>query len=259
MSDQPPRYATVLSPGAFEAVRYIAIVLLTAVTAATVFAVWTPASILPPSAARGIAAAVATRVGAGSTSAAPVPTPTARAAPRIGIVAGHKGNDAGAVCPDGLTEASVNLDIASRVKAGLEAAGFEVDLLDEFDERLVGYRALALVSLHADSCDYINDLATGYKVASSLQSPAPDKAARLVACLQDRYYDRTQMNYHGQSITFDMTAYHAFREIDAQTPAAIVETGFLNLDRRILTERPDVVAQGVTEGILCYARNEPVP
>lgn len=257
MSDQSPRYSTVLSPGAFEAVQHIAVVMFAAAVVATVFTAWTPASLLPSSAASRIAVALATRVGLAS-PAVPA-TSTQRPAPRIGIVAGHKGNDSGAVCPDGLTEASVNLDVANRVRAGLQSAGFQVDLLDEFDERLVGYKALALVSVHADSCEYINDQATGYKVASSLQSSVPDEAARLVACLQDRYFDRTQMNYHAQSITFDMTAYHAFREIDAQTPAAIIETGFLNLDRKILTEQPDLVAQGITDGTLCYVRNEPVP
>jgi N-acetylmuramoyl-L-alanine amidase len=140
----------------------------------------------------------------------------------------------------------------------LESAGYQVDLLDEFDDQLVGYRALALVSVHADSCDFINELATGFKVASSVQSAVPDRATRLVACLQDRYARRTLMNFHANSITFDMTAYHAFREIDPETPAAIIETGFLNLDRRILTEQPDLVAQGVTDGILCYINNEPL-
>jgi N-acetylmuramoyl-L-alanine amidase len=255
--DQTPRYSTVLSPGAFEAVRHVFVVLFAGVLAATVFTAWTPATILPPTAARGIAVALATQAGVLPTLVPP--TPTEPATPVVGIVAGHKGNDSGAVCPDGLTEAAVNLEVANRVKLNLESAGYQVVLLDEFDDQLVGLRAMALVSIHADSCDYINDLATGFKVTSSVESPVPDQAARLVACLQDRYAARTLMNFHANSITFDMTAYHAFREIDAQTPAAIIETGFLNLDRRILTEQPDLVAQGITDGILCYVNNEPVP
>jgi N-acetylmuramoyl-L-alanine amidase len=237
-------------------VRHVVVVLFTAALAATVFTAWTPSSILPPSAASGIAAALATQVGPDFTPVPPTETPSP--APRVGVVSGHQGNDSGAVCPDGLTEAAVNFEIASRVKLNLESAGYQVDLLDEFDDQLVGYRALALVSVHADSCDFINELATGFKVASSVQSAVPDRATRLVACLQDRYARRTLMNFHANSITFDMTAYHAFREIDPETPAAIIETGFLNLDRRILTEQPDLVAQGVTDGILCYINNEPL-
>ena len=32
----------------------------------------------------------------------------------------------------------------------------------------------------------------------------------------------------------------------------------LNLDRQILTEKPELVASGVTQGVLCYVRNENV-
>ena len=92
---------------------------------------------------------------------------------RIGIVSGHRGNDSGAVFKDGLTEAQVNLDHATRVASFLRAEGYEVDILDEFDARLKGYRALALLSIHADSCAYINDLATGFKAARALESRMP--------------------------------------------------------------------------------------
>ena len=46
------------------------------------------------------------------------------------------------------------------------------------------------------------------------------------------------------------------REIDPSTVAAIVETGFLNLDREILTKHTDNVAAGIVDGILCFANNE---
>ena len=67
---------------------------------------------------------------------------------RIGIVAGHSGPhpdtgylDPGATCGDGLTELEVNQRAADLVVRGLTAAGFEVDVLEEFDDRLIGYRA----------------------------------------------------------------------------------------------------------------------
>lgn len=185
------------------------------------------------------------------------PTPTPRPMPRVGIVAGHAGNDSGAVCPDGLTEAQVNLEIALRVQQRLLAAGYQVDLLNEFDERLAGYQAQVLVSIHNDSCNYINDEATGFKVAAASSSLFPEKAERLTACLVDRYAKATGLRYHPNTITRDMTEYHTFSEINSETTAAIIETGFLNLDRRILTEEPDRVAQGVADGILCFLRNEP--
>ncbi len=180
---------------------------------------------------------------------------------RVGIVAGHSGNDSGAVCYDGngnvtLTEADENLKIAALVQEQLTQKGYQVDLLREFDSRLNGYRALAIVSIHNDSCDYINDEATGFKVAAALNTHDLNRANRLTACLVDRYQRVTDLTFHAGSITGDMREYHAFREIDPNTVAAIIETGFLNLDREILTKQTDRVAEGVVEGILCFANNE---
>ncbi len=249
------------SPGSslIQAARHIGVVLLAAVAAATVFTMWSPSSLLPSDAARAISIALATRVGSDSTPIPPTATPAPL--PLIGIVAGHSGpqNDPGAVCPDGLTEASINLNVANQAKTILEQAGFHVEVLNEFDDRLVGYKAVALVSVHSDSCDYINNQATGFKVARALYDQVPEKSDRLVACITDRYNKRTGMDFHSGSITFDMTQYHGFNEIDANTPDAIIELGFLNLDRDMLTNHADLLAQGVAEGILCYARNEPVP
>jgi N-acetylmuramoyl-L-alanine amidase len=180
---------------------------------------------------------------------------------RIGIVAGHYGNDSGAVCYDGngnvtLTEADVNLKIAALVQQQLSQRGFQVDLLQEFDTRLEGYRALAIVSIHNDSCEYINDEATGFKVAAALNTNDLNRANRLTACLIDRYHSATNMTFHAGSITADMREYHAFREIDSSSVAAIIETGFLNLDREMLTKKTELVAAGVVDGILCFANNE---
>jgi len=182
---------------------------------------------------------------------------------RIGIVAGHSGNDSGAVCMDGngevtLTEADVNLEIAALVQQQLTQMGYQVDLLREFDTRLNGYRALAIVSIHNDSCEYVNDQATGFKVAAALNTYDLNRANRLTACLVDRYQYTTKLTFHAGSITGDMREYHAFREIDPSTVAAIIETGFLNLDREILTKQTDRVAAGVVSGILCFANNENV-
>jgi N-acetylmuramoyl-L-alanine amidase len=175
---------------------------------------------------------------------------------RIGIVSGHRGNDSGTVCADGLTEAQVNFDHATRVADFLRAEGYTVDILDEFDARLKGYRALALVSIHADSCAYVNDLATGFKVARALQSRVPETEDRLVACMTSRYKRATGMRFHANTVTRDMTEYHAFGEIAAETPAAIIETGFMYLDRPVLTRKPEMVAKGITEGVLCFLRAE---
>jgi N-acetylmuramoyl-L-alanine amidase len=146
--------------------------------------------------------------------------------------------------------------VATRVEQKLVEQGYEVDLLKEFDDRLKGYRALALVTIHSDPCDYINDEATGFKVAATLANPYPERSSRLTSCLRDRYAKDTGLKFHANTVTEDMTSYHAFDEIDSETNAAIIEIGFLNLDRQILTKKQNRVAQGITDGILCYVRNE---
>lgn len=179
-----------------------------------------------------------------------------KSGPRIGIVAGHWGSDAGAVCGDGLQEVDVNLRIAREVQARLEAAGYQVDLLQEFDPRLQGYQASAFVSIHADSCVGLS----GFKVARLAGSDVPAEADRLVQCLQREYAEATGLVYHFNTITYDMTDYHAFREIHPLTPGAIVEVGFLGGDRDLLTRYPARVAEGIVEGVLCYmASRYPTP
>jgi N-acetylmuramoyl-L-alanine amidase len=180
---------------------------------------------------------------------APAPTRDP-AVPLIGIVSGHAGYDPGAVCPDGLTEAEVNAAIAAEVIQLLKRRGLQVDLLEEFDPRLDGYRAEALVSIHADSCSVPG--ASGFKAARVTESAIPVAEDKLVTCLNREYSLHTGLPQHPSSITDGMTDYHAFREIDPLTPGAIIETGFLLEDRLLLTQQPQVVARGIASGIICF-------
>lgn len=167
---------------------------------------------------------------------------------RIGIIAGHKGSDSGAVCTDGLTEAEVNENIAQQVADALQATGVPVDLLEEFDPRLEQYGATAVISIHADSCVYYHDELTGYKIAGS----AYTDSSMLETCLEKEYKNATQLPYHPTTITEHMTDYHLFRELPPGVPALIIEVGFMYLDRDILTTQSDIPATGVTRGIQCY-------
>ncbi len=233
---------------------YLLVVMAVAFVLATLFTVWTEPGLLPDSLAAKLNQAILPK---GATQPPNFPTFTPRPHPHIGIVAGHWGNDSGAVCQqDGLREVDINLEVATRVKESLTGEGFDVDLLKEFDPRMEGYQALLLVSIHTDSCQYINDQATGFKVSASMSSKYPEKASRLTTCLRTRYGEATGLPFHPGSVTPDMTSYHAFDEIDPTTTAAIIEIGFMNLDRNYLTKNPDLVASGITRGILCYVRNE---
>ncbi len=165
----------------------------------------------------------------------------------VGVVAGHRGSDSGAVCPDGLTEAEVNERVARLVVQDLLARGIRAELLDEFDPRLRGYRAAAFVSIHSDSCTVPF---SGFKVAR--YQWGSEASERLAQCLWDRYEAVTGLPRHPDTITVNMTRYHAFREIAGSTPGAIIEIGFLNADRDLLTQQPERVAEGVVAGVLCF-------
>jgi N-acetylmuramoyl-L-alanine amidase len=195
---------------------------------------------------------------ANPTTIAPVENVYVPESGRIGIVSGHWKNDSGSVCSDGLTEEQINLNISTLVQQKLIAEGFKVDLLEEFDSRLSQYTGIALISIHSDTCEWISAEATGFKVTAAIHSTYPEKASRLTSCLADRYQAKTGLKYLPNSVTNDMTYYHAFDEIHTETTAAIIETGFMNLDREILTQKPDLIAQGIVDGLLCYIRNENV-
>jgi N-acetylmuramoyl-L-alanine amidase len=255
-----PTTSTPQSPGKNRdsAFQHMGFLLVVAIFAATLFTAWTDPGLLPSTLAETFTNAMP---GFGATPLPAFPTLTPRPSPRIGIVAGHLGNDSGAVCPDelgGVREVDINLDVASRVQANLQAEGYQVDLLNEFDQRLLAYRSVALVSIHSDSCVYVNDQATGFKIAAAMSTIYPEQAVRLTECIRARYQTVTELTFHSGSVTNDMTNYHAFDEIDPQTPAAIIEIGFMNLDYQILTQRPDLIARGITNGILCYVRNETI-
>src|SRR5512136_905667 len=116
--------------------RAIQTTLLVAVLLATIFVAWTPSSLTTASFSDRLALLLTPQA---PRDLASTPQP----ALRIGIVAGHSGNDSGAVCVDNtgkvtLTEAEVNQQIATLVQKKLVQDGFQVDLLNEFDTRLNG-------------------------------------------------------------------------------------------------------------------------
>lgn len=183
------------------------------------------------------------------------PSPEPSIFTRVGIIIGHWGDptDSGSVCEDGLTELEVNTNIATSVQKYLSSKKIETELFKEFDPQLFSYQGVVLLSIHTDSCQYINDQATGFKLSTVLSRSNDDASERLVNCLADEYSEATHLPFHN-SLTADMTAYHSFDEIIG-TPIAIIDAGFLHLDREILTQKTDLVASGISEGLLCYIRN----
>lgn len=246
------RYRAVGTVGGF--IRTMIIVLLASGLASTIFTWFTDPGFIRPDVVSGLQIAAATT----AATQQPTTVPTPNWLRRIGVVSGHRGpeNDPGAVCPDGLTETEINFNVAQRVVRNLRQLGYSVDLLDEFDPRLEDYQAAALVSIHANSCEDYGEPVSGYLVAKADARPEGGPDSILAECIALHYEQATPLERRF-SLTVDMTDYHNFREIHPLTPAAIIELGFMKDDRVLLTEQPDDLARGITNGILCFLQPGP--
>ncbi len=232
--------------------RSLFVALAAAGLLATIFTFYTPSNLISSDVRQGLSVAIATSAVSASQ---PTALPTPNWLRRIGIVSGHRGpeNDPGAVCPDGLTEAEINFNVAQLVVRNLRGRGYTVDLLDEFDPRLDGYQAAVLVSIHANTCQvWPDEVVSGYLIAAAAaRVTARGNDQTLVDCVA-RHYGTASGLQRREGVTGDMTDYHTFREIHPLTPAAILELGFMLADRTVLTSQPDVLARGITDGVLCF-------
>ncbi len=238
-------------------IRSFILVFAAAGLMATIFTWWTPPRFINEVVSDQLSlAAIETRVAFDSVQPTSDVTLTPIATPnwalRIGVVSGHRGNDSGAVCPDGLTEASINFNVATMVVRDLRAIGYTVDLLDEFDPRLNNYQAVALVSIHANSCQDYGYTASGYLISAAAARPTTRSVDDLLVECVAREYGNAAAIERLPGVTIDMTDYHAFREIHPQTPAAILELGFMLADRDLLTNQAERLAQGIVQGVLCF-------
>lgn len=219
---------------------------------ATIFTWWTNPEFLSPGVRMDLSVALATATSQGIVQPTALPS-TPNWLRRIGIVSGHRGpeNDPGAVCSDGLTESEINFAVAQRVVRNLQARGYTVDLLDEFDPRLDSYQAELLLSIHANTCQDYGERVSGYLISTADARAGSGNDQFLVECVAQHYGQATQLERR-IGLTRDMTDYHIFRAISPRTPGAIIELGFMLSDREILTSQPDLLARAITDGILCY-------
>ena len=150
-----------------------------------------------------------------------------------------------------LTELDINTSVSLRLASLLVEEGYVVELLNEWDPRIEGYRASALVSIHTNTCENLGFGATGFNVQTSNRTATRDRDNRLEDCLAAEYANRTGLARHFGTPP-DLVDYHVFREVSLDTPTAIVELGFMFADRNILTQQPDVMAQGIYDGLRCF-------
>lgn len=246
------------------ALRTMLIISFAAVVTAFIFNYWTPDSFLSDEFVANLQNVSSTQ---GPPTAVPSPLPTFDTVKRIGIITGHSGPpldttfdiDPGAVCDanfDGipeLTELDVNTSVTSRLAPLLIEAGYEVEMLNEWDARIDNYRGEVLISIHANTCENLGFGATGFNIQINESSPFLARDTRLQDCMVAQYANATGLPRHFGTSP-DLVDYHVFRKTSVDTPTVLVELGFMFSDRQVLTERPDDMARGVFEGLRCFLR-----
>jgi N-acetylmuramoyl-L-alanine amidase len=250
---------------AWLGIRTVTIVTVAALVAAFILSYWTPDSFLSDEFVAELQLAVSTQ---GPPTPIPSPIPTYSAIKKVGVIAGHSGPpldtqfevDPGAVCDDNfdgipeLTELEINVAVAQRVTDGLIAEGYQVELLQEYDPRLPGYRADVLISIHTNTCQNygVGQGATGYNVEGNTTNPTNlERETRLQECIAGTYAEETGLPRH-YGRPPDLVDYHVFNKVSPDTPTAIVELGFMLEDRPTLLQRQEDIARGVVRGINCF-------
>ncbi len=154
----------------------------------------------------------------------------------------------------GVSEVSVNLAVAERIKARLEAYGVQVDLLPATVPP--GYRADLFVSLHADSSP--DPWRRGFKSAH-FNPPRNSLEPILKAYLDASYAHLTGFPDDHHNVTRNMRHYYAFNHrryrhtVNPRTPAVIFEMGYLShpYERHTLSTAQGP-ADALSTGILNY-------
>jgi N-acetylmuramoyl-L-alanine amidase len=204
------------------------------------------------------------------TPLAPAPLYDPPGSRRVGLQAGHWLNEEvppelgrlqGGAVGGGKQEWQVNLDVAQRTAALLEAAGVQVDVLPATVPPR--YRANAFIALHADG-DPAGQ-ARGFKVARPGFSSLPNVDDRLVDTLNQVYAADTELPRDDEHISLRMRYYYAFNSrrychaVAPGVPQAIIEMGYLtsSVDRGLLIGDPEKLARGVADGVQAFLSTLP--
>lgn len=160
----------------------------------------------------------------------------------------------------GVREVDLNLAVAQRVAEQLARRGVAVDLLPATVP--MAYRADLFLAIHADAV--YSPAPRGFKLARSRLTRLPETDRRLVELLTEEYGRATGLPW-SPSITRNMTGYYAFRgarfrhAIDAATPAAILEMGYLTnvADRAVMLGEQERVIDGIVRGVVRFLATLP--
>ncbi len=176
--------------------------------------------------------------------------------------------DPGAVYGE-LEEADITLDISKRVSEKLAERGYVVKNTRESKDIEIPLRRRAqnanelgadiFVSIHVNSYDGESDSARGVR---TYHFPGSEEGEELGRYVQDNLVEALEKKVEG----FEQD-YEGLREGNkdwivlrrTKMPAILIEPGFIinERDRKYLTEHPEVVAEGIAEGITEYLTDNP--
>jgi N-acetylmuramoyl-L-alanine amidase len=189
---------------------------------------------------------------------------------RVGLQAGHwqvdqvppelHGLQPGAV-GGGKQEWQVNLDVAQRTAALLEANGIQVDVMPATVPE--HYQANAFLAIHADG-DTTGET-RGFKVARPGFSSLPQIDDQFVQSIENTYGAETGLPRDDEHISLRMRYYYAFNSrrychsVVPGVPQAIIEMAYLTnaTDRQYLIGDPDLLAQGIADSVQAFLNTLP--
>jgi hypothetical protein len=160
----------------------------------------------------------------------------------------------------GYDEWEVNMMIAVALREQLEAADVIVELLPATVP--IGYQADAFVSIHIDGVTGSQaEWRRGYKVAAPYRSSPAGLA--LADAVAQSYAQITEMPEDSLGPSVNMRAHYIFsphrfwHAVAPTTPSIMVECGFMTHpdDRALLLKQPELMAQGISQGVLDYLRD----
>lgn len=155
---------------------------------------------------------------------------------------------------DGVDEVTVNLAVVEALDRRLTELGFQVDVLNATVP--VGYRADALISVHADANP--DTSRRGYKSAHT--RPARNSLEPLLKLTVDRsVLLATGLPDDDRNVSGNMLQYYAFNHLRfshaaaARTPALLVELGYLSnpSDMELLSD-PTLFADAIARGLVTF-------
>jgi N-acetylmuramoyl-L-alanine amidase len=200
----------------------------------------------------------------------PAPLYDPPAPKRVGLQAGHwlvdqvppelHGLQAGAV-GGGKQEWQVNLDVAQRTAALLQAGGIQADVLPATVPE--HYQANAFLAIHADGDT--TGTTRGFKVTRPGFSSIPDIDDRFVDAIDQTYGTETELPRDDEHISLRMRYYYAFNSrrychaVMPGVPQAIIEMAYLTnaTDRQYLISDPQRLAQALADSIQTFLATTP--